>query len=154
MKSTFSCKLTSNFNQKVNENIKKNIFNDLFFLNLYCVCLHFSVRKDMRLVCIPTNIIYKISCVYKSMPWKKDTRFQNPKFKLCVLNFLFTRIWDLSVPTNNIYKISCVCKSMPWKKDTRFQNAKLKLCVLNFLFARKSEVKQKVKKWCGKNIVS
>ena len=34
MKSTFSCKLTSNFNQEANKNLRKKIVNDFFSVPL------------------------------------------------------------------------------------------------------------------------
>ena len=38
-------------------------------------------------------------------------RFDNANIKLCVLNFLFARIWDQSI------YIMCMCNLHPWNKD-------------------------------------
>ena len=87
---------------------------------IYTVCLKFSIYKDMR------SVYIYIMCMWNSNPWKKDMKYQNVKVKLCVLNFLFTRIWDQSI------YIMCMWNSNPWKKDMKYQNAKVKLLCLKF----------------------
>ena len=81
----------------INKCLERRI-RDFKIRNLNCVSWIFYLQ-GYKIGLYQMNIIYKISCAYKSMPWKKDTRFQNAKLKLCVLNFLFARIWDRSVST-------------------------------------------------------
>ena len=54
MKSTFSCKLTSNFNQEANKNLRKKIVNDFFSVPLIGI---------LNIFCLKGNNFNKMCCV-------------------------------------------------------------------------------------------